>query len=77
MQVREFLEYFKVSQKKINWIINDKKYRVNGEIKDVECYPYPYKVDNGVYVTKWTSPEKTLVNDSYLADEYIVEIKDC
>ena len=34
-QVREFLEYFKVSQKKINWIINDKKYRVNGEIKDV------------------------------------------
>ena len=49
----------------------------NGEIKDVECYPYPYKVDNGVYVTKWTSPEKTLVNDSYLADEYIVEIKDC
>ena len=49
----------------------------NGEIKDVECYPYPYKIDNGVYVTKWTSPEKTLVNDSYLADEYIVEIKDC
>ena len=49
----------------------------NGEIKDVECYPYPYKVDNGVYVTKWTSPEKTLVNDSYLADEYIVEIKNC
>lgn len=49
----------------------------NGEIKDVECYPYPYKVDNGIYVTKWTSPEKTLVNDSYLADEYIVEIKDC
>lgn len=49
----------------------------NGEIKDVECYPYPYKVDNGVYVTKWTSPEKTLINDSYLADEYIVEIKDC
>lgn len=49
----------------------------NGEIKDVECYPYPYKVDNGVYVTKWTSPENTLVNDSYLADEYIVEIKDC
>lgn len=49
----------------------------NGEIKNVECYPYPYKVDNGVYVTKWTSPEKTLVNDSYLADEYIVEIKDC
>lgn len=34
-QVREFLEYFKVSQKRINWIINDKKYRVNGEIKDV------------------------------------------
>ena len=34
-QVREFLEYFKVSQKKINWIINDKKYRVNGETKDV------------------------------------------
>ena len=49
----------------------------NGELKDVECYPYPYKGDNGVYVTKWTSPEKTLVNDSYLADEYIVEIKDC
>ena len=49
----------------------------NGEIKNVECYPYPYKVDNGVYVTKWTSPEKTLVNDSYLADEYIVEIIDC
>lgn len=49
----------------------------NGEIKNVECYPYPYKVDNGLYVTKWTSPEKTLVNDSYLADEYIVEIKDC
>lgn len=49
----------------------------NDEIKNVECYPYPYKVDNGVYVTKWTSPEKTLVNDSYLADEYIVEIKDC
>lgn len=49
----------------------------NGEIKDVECYPYPYKVDNSVYVTKWTSPEKTLVNDSYLADEYIVEIKEC
>jgi hypothetical protein len=49
----------------------------NGEIKDVECYPYPYKVDNGVYVTKWTSPEKTLINDSYLAEEYIVEFKDC
>lgn len=49
----------------------------NGEIKNVECYPYPYKVDNGVYVTKWTSPEKTLITDSYLADECIVEIKDC
>lgn len=49
----------------------------NGEIKDVECYPYPYKVDNGVYVTKWTSPEKTFITDSYLADEYIVEVKNC
>ena len=23
--IREFLEYFKISQKKINWIINDRK----------------------------------------------------
>lgn len=33
--VREFLEYFKVSQKKINWIINDKKYSVNGTHKEI------------------------------------------
>ena len=33
--VREFLEYFKVSQKKVNWIINDKKYQVNGEKKEI------------------------------------------
>ena len=30
MSVRDFLEYFKISQKKINWIINDKLYLVNG-----------------------------------------------
>lgn len=48
-----------------------------GDVKDIVCYPYPYKIDNGVYVTKWTSPEKTLITDSYLADEYIVEFKDC
>lgn len=35
MSIREFLEYFKISQKKVNWIVNDKKYSVNGTKKEV------------------------------------------
>ncbi len=35
LTIREFLEYFKVSQKKINWIVNDKKYSVNGLKKEI------------------------------------------
>ena len=46
-----------------------------GDVKDIVCYPYPYKNGEGVYVTKRTSPEKTLIVDTYLADECIVEIK--
>ena len=34
MTIREFLEYFKISKKKINWIVNDKKYLINGEYKN-------------------------------------------
>ena len=34
LSIREFLEYFKISQKKINWIVNDKKYSVNGKVKE-------------------------------------------
>ena len=33
--IREFLEYFKISQKKINWIINDRKYLINGECLNI------------------------------------------
>ena len=35
MSVRDFLEYFKISQKKINWIVNDKLYLVNGTYSEI------------------------------------------
>ena len=47
----------------------------NGEIEEHICYPYPYKNGEGVYVTKWTIPEKTFIVDSYLDEEYIIESK--
>lgn len=33
--IREFLEYFKISQKKINWIVNDKKYFINDNVCEI------------------------------------------
>ena len=35
MNIRDFLEYFKISKKKINWIVNDKLFYVNGTHQEI------------------------------------------
>lgn len=51
------------------------KVSFNGEESEHICYPYPMKQNDGSYKEVWCSLDKDLINNSYLAEEYIVEIK--
>ena len=89
-EVEEYKEYEMVSDMQILENDELKSYQVTSTYASINNFDY-YKIElydkslnqsqiivkngEGVYVTKWTSPEKTLIVDTYLADECIVEIK--
>lgn len=71
MSIREFLEYFKISQKKVNWIVNDKKYLVNNEVKQILTTGDILVFNEECFIEKFVEPIYRELSVLY-QDEYIL-----